>query len=1287
MTQFVKNSRLRKVVSTMCAVAMLLSLIVVPAFAATPSTGTLTSAGDTGIKTVSGSASNGLNGVHTVEIKGTIASKTKVTGSKSAAAVAAGKLGDINGFQTDTLKNFTVKYGNEPTVTIAGLAATSTVSDVVAAIGSQVASVTTGYVPVWGYAFVEAKQVGTVDIKLADNADGTVNSNGVIAAVFGTPGKVLGSAYAASVVDTFVAEVGTTYTVSAAKLGYVDGAGTFKETVDPVSQLYTAVKLGAGYDLVLATDKTNGFDAVGLGLGKAVVSVAAGVRDVAAPASFKVTPAKQLIAATPETMTIELAGPASGDSTAAMNAANFSLPAGWSIPSTASVSAKVGADATATAKIVGNVIEVRDFVLGVSETLTVVAERVTPDTKAGDYNFAASYRNIGTTVFTPVEVPALPTKSGATVTVAPVNKVNSIVFTASGNRAGAVSVLSARLYDVHNNEIGPNGFWSKTVTFSNITSPVVDPASKIQAGLDSDSSWDVNYGYSSKVDLSSKAGVTTLQAVVAGEQTATVSVDTNGVGEPFKLVIKSDKNPQEPGVAARFHVGLVDASGKETSYLTGSHTFQYRYGAGGQKAADVTIDPLYSETVFTAGGGVDDGSVWDMWVVDNRYGALQQSATLTQLWNAKPAVPGVYTNLRVTATPVVPVRSIDGVEEYNDGQYGYAAVGNEIALKVQAVDGDNMAVRPDKTVTVNVEDLDLSVPGTISSKTATLSADGSYTFVVKSTFPTGFDMWGNPVFNDWKFTDAADSNISALGHTLFFAPTVKSVETGSNLVLASGTDTTTVTATVVDLFGKPVPGATVMFSTSLGTLSAPSAVTNNDGKASVSIKSSDTGVAKVMAVVGTGNSQTTDLTFTDYQAVLLNTPTLQQSNNGNYGVHLKFQIKSLDGTTVAFTKDAASGDAYEYYGALQDVSSVTYDNGVVDMVVDVDTYELAAGSKASIGFDAYIDVKGTLGLTEYYYSGDFKLPVVNNAVLTAKGSTLLGQFGLVGSGFAKGGREYVDDWDNVRYMPEEVFIKVGDVLYSAGSVEIDKDGKINSKCELPAFVTAGTYDLVVDGITFPGALVVGNDLAIGAYPLLSMLTANSGTNYVTAGTNVTFSGAVMSYDADTVSWTAIKVNLYRSASADGSNGTLVASGIIDQYGRFSFAAPVSSTGYYYVLTDANSSYGASDSRITGITKVSVKTKTTMKVTSAPKTTGVNHSFTSKGSIAGGHGKATTVAFKIYRSNGSLYKTYSVSIAAGQKSFSKTGMKIGSKGTFYVKAFHSDYNHLASTSAGWKIVVK
>ncbi|MCP8316490.1 MAG: Ig-like domain-containing protein [archaeon] len=82
-----------------------------------------------------------------------------------------------------------------------------------------------------------------------------------------------------------------------------------------------------------------------------------------------------------------------------------------------------------------------------------------------------------------------------------------------------------------------------------------------------------------------------------------------------------------------------------------------------------------------------------------------------------------------------------------------------------------------------------------------------------------------------------------------YTPEVTNVDVTASptTVYADGVDASTITATVKDQYGIPMQGVTVDFTTTFGTLSSSSAVTNAFGKASVTITSEYIGIATVTA--------------------------------------------------------------------------------------------------------------------------------------------------------------------------------------------------------------------------------------------------------------------------------------------------------------------------------------------------------------------------------------------------------------------------------------------------------
>lgn len=1297
---FKMKSRIRSSISLAIVLAMMTALVPGIVFA-TPiaATGTLTAGGTTKIAAVTGTASNGLNGVHSLEVTGTLATKSKLTGLVSAAGVAAGQLGALNPAPaTSEYTTLKVTYDGVDT-TLTGLSAASTVADVVNKIASQVPSVTTGFVPVWGYAYVESKQVGPIAFSIS-------GAPTIINAVFGMgdpAAATLGLDYAAfGVIDKFTPVDGAQVTLANAAVGYVDGSGAFKTGIDPASKLYTAAKLDAGYDFVLATGKTYGFDAIGLASGFATVTAGAGTRDASAPWGFSAynlaTDSHVVEAGAVTTMVAEIWGPNSAEATAVIDQATLTLPAGFSVATTSVPTVLVNGSTPASATLSGNTVSLKNFAIGSGSFIVVTIPQVTaatvaddPTTADDDYKFTGTYKNTGSTKFLSITGDAPDsTNMWNNIHVAPVNKVTAIDLKASGNRAGGVSRVTAHLYDKYMNEIrfgGSYSEWDKTVTFSDITTPALSPAGAFTGGT-STNIFDVNYGYNTTYQLSTQVGTTTIQAVVAGEATKTVSVSTVGVGEPAKLVVTSEKNPVVEGTNVRFHVGVVDANGKETSYLAADKWFRLFYGPGGSDNTNLYFPAKYSEAIVTSDGlwGYVSPSSWDLWAVDYQNGALTQSDILKQTWTAKPSKPGVYYGLKVTASPVVPVREFVNWVWYswvtNDGSWGYAPVGSPITFKVQAVDDGGMPVIPTTPTVVKAVDNDGNQPGVIGSQSATLGPDGSATFTVTSTFPNGLNY-----FNQWVFSDAnTGAGIQAgYGYSSFYAPEVTELTADRGVVLADGKAMATLTAKVLDPITETgLAGQTVVFSTGFGDLSSTTAVTDANGVATVTITSSKVGGAEIWAKTKDGNSGAgCDVDFTAYQAVLVGTA----SANGAIARNVRFQIKDVAGNIVKFKANSdwdgwgAGGDARYYRKTFIETDTVK-----VEAIVDY----AKAGTllHAYIYGTVYVDAPGSLyGYTPYEFSGDLPITVATEPSVQVVVSQIPGVYGkIVASGL------YPDSSCTDVYVLPVAGVTQDERQVSHIHPNYEGRDQTDAYGDEVSDLAPGTYDVSWDnsngGWTLASAAILTNSPFVGYDPVAISLGSSTGSSFVPAGTLVNFVGVVGELDGDTVQQPLL-VTLQKQAPG-AATWTNVATVLTDVNGGFKFApVKVSATTNYKVVSAGSTRYIAGDSAQYGLPlTVNVKTVAALKVTAAPTSILHGRTFTVKASLPS-HFEATTARIYLYQKVGTRWvvrASYGKTIPVGATSFSVIA-KAATAGSWAVRAYHADANHVASWSAYRAIAVK
>lgn len=1153
-----RSRRLRSSVSALMATVMLLTITPFAAIAATPASPTLTDPGTTGLATVTGQASNGLNGVHSLEVTGTVATKSVFKGAILGPNTI---LNDVQSFIAEPALvpamtvNYVDSFGALHSRTITGLTRASTISSVISAINSQVEMVTAGF-DTAGRVAITADQYGVTEISGSGSAwealfelNGAVNDYSPMGVAYGDNFRVI---------NNFTPVDGRQYLVetitpASGRMGHVGADGSFVTGRHPASGAYTAIKLAPGYDVVLATANAQ----MGLTPGVARVTLTTGVRDVAEPSVHSVTP-NMVEAGTHQTLTVRLDAPVSAEATAVVDRVRLTLPAGFSFTSTATVSVPAGSmAASASVDATAGVVNVWNFRLGGSAApdagtpLRLDLEGVVSATAAAEkYAFGVQYRNIGSSELKTLDYDAQALNS---VEVLPLNEVASIDLSATGNRAGGTSVLGAHLYDKYGNLIEAP-YWPRTVNFS-IAGPPAGLASTLQHPSVGIAPTDGYYGYRNEARLSATEGTTTVTASVltysvpgaTKTTTATVTIDTRGVGAPSKLVLTSDMNPATVDTHVRFRIGLVDANGKATSFLDGPASRDYTifYGQGGASSDVEPIATKFSESVFHMTSAT--AGTWDMWAVDTVRGAVFESAVLEQVWGALPAPPGVYSALKVTASPVVQDRYVDGYPLLvNEGNFGYSQADgvSPVTFTVTTVDSRGVPVAT-PGITIKAEDLDDprggARPGVITPVSAVTNAAGVATFQVTSTVPSKRSGDGDVFpFNEWQFSDAAAPARRASGYANHFTALVHDVTVDRSVARADGIDAITVTAHMADPFEhEPVAGARAFFSQSAGgapaVLSATQAVSDATGGASITVKSAAPGEAHIMAkdVVG-GSSDWVMARFTNFVARPVQSMiTAQQSDRGPLA-DVDWVIEDLQGNPVSFDEVKW---AYFSGESVWDGHVASDEDSVIRTEI-LGYYDLEADELVRAIMSGVIAQEGRFGATTEYFVGDVEFLVVDNAsaqvnwIDEADGS-FRSRFTVTGSDFRRSSNywRYALNGNNNGYAGgyDRTWIEhqnargqwVGagyGLIDSSGYLVPDFDTRLDGSdfterdmiipLRLGASLPAGTYDVRVDGIVFPDLLRIGAADATRVFGADRYLTAVelSAANFASADSVVIASG-------------------------------------------------------------------------------------------------------------------------------------------------------------------------------------
>ena len=156
-------------------------------------------------------------------------------------------------------------------------------------------------------------------------------------------------------------------------------------------------------------------------------------------------------------------------------------------------------------------------------------------------------------------------------------------------------------------------------------------------------------------------------------------------------------------------------------------------------------------------------------------------------------------------------------------------------------------------------------------------------------------------------------------------------------LLADGSTSSTITATLNDAAFNPIPGATVNFSTDRGTLSASSGTTDSSGEAEVSLTSNDSGKATLTAV-GAGATGTIEIEFT------LNLFSLTSSSS-------TIRVGGTSTITAALSGSDVSGQTVTFsttLGTLSSNAAVTNANGLASVALIGGTNAEVATISASV---------------------------------------------------------------------------------------------------------------------------------------------------------------------------------------------------------------------------------------------------------------------------------------------------------------------------------------------------
>jgi len=166
------------------------------------------------------------------------------------------------------------------------------------------------------------------------------------------------------------------------------------------------------------------------------------------------------------------------------------------------------------------------------------------------------------------------------------------------------------------------------------------------------------------------------------------------------------------------------------------------------------------------------------------------------------------------------------------------------------------------TVEVRFNTSNVRPASSILSHSLDLAANLSSDVYVGFSAATG-GCWETHTIQSFYFNnDTVSGGIVPAETAYTSAPSTVLLASDKSSIVGDGVETALLSATVLDINGDPVNGATVNFTTSLGTLSSPSAVTNASGVATVSLSATSAGSASVRAQVvgGAFEARSVDVT-------------------------------------------------------------------------------------------------------------------------------------------------------------------------------------------------------------------------------------------------------------------------------------------------------------------------------------------------------------------------------------------------------------------------------------------
>lgn len=831
------------------------------------------------------------------------------------------------------------------------------------------------------------------------------------------------------------------------------------------------------------------------------------------------------------------------------------------------------------------------------------------------------------------------------------------------------------------------------------------------------------------VDAADDAGLFTAVRLPAGYDIVLSTVGGTGIAQGTASVILSggERDLAKPDFRIRQAANPV-AVGQSTTITAVFSGMPYTGGAGGIDQVTFTLPDGFTPSGEGASARV--GAAEASMVVDagtrtitvSDFFATEDEPVIVSLASQVPtiageyAVTGTYRNFNSSATGSVAafgrIKVVDlgltvsaSPALEGDTDYGYAMAGGDEAVTFTVK--TNVPLAGETIVAAPATGLGV---GSLDATTAVTDENGEATFTVRSDDPSlaGDATKYGRAFKQFTFTDEAKPALTASAYAHFYTYEIAPVAVSKYVAFADGEDAITYTFGAFNpVTYEPAPAGTRIYFMACGwdrqdtDLGPSSALTDAEGLVSTSIRRDEvtslsaTGTNGLSWVAAKLRDDFSDVTadggpqgrvagvqFMNYIAVPDGDITAQQSARGA-AAHGDYVIRNAAGEVVEFAAfngvvESTSTDVLKSSPLTGEVK-----DGRIRIAAEVKADETAlvraAGDVVQAALVGQATAVGAFGSTKpIIFGADMPINIVNNASVVGRGSVYLAKCQISGEGFKPGAPSVRAVQNGVSYT------------LTGTTIGVDLDGIARPQLfDMPVTMLKGTYDLVIDGITFPGALVVGDGIAIGVSKVVITMGASRGVypNYSTRGSTVTLFGLVTT--AANANIPTSIVNVYSSATSDGANPVFVGQ-VLTSNGQFGYRITTDKTRYYWATTEQNGQYLAGDSREVygGPLLVGVKTSAKLRWLTAPVMARANRDFVVRGSLPL-HPHDTTVVVRAYKLVGTRYvlkASYTTPVAAGNNSFSRT-MKVTSRGKWMLAITHADYNHVSSASAYRAIIIK